>query len=326
MKVPYPALVLAALALAPLPAYADPLKVVASFSVIGDFANAVGGDHIDLTTIVGANGDIHVYEPTPADAVAMSKADVILANGLALEGFLDRLVAASGTSAPLIELTSGIATLASTEADEHDHEDTDHDHDHEHDEDAADHVHADEDGHHHHGDLDPHAWHSVANAGVYVKNIETAFCAADPDNCPVYTANAAAYLDELAALDADIHQMVDAIPDNERTIITSHDAFAYFGHDYGLTFLAPQGVSTEAEPSAADVASLIRQIRDEHAAAVFTENVTDPRIVEQIAEETGISVGGELYALLSGPDAPAATYIDMARHNAETISAAILGN
>ena len=321
MKVSFSALVLAALALAPLPALAGPLKVVASFSVIGDFAKQVGGDQIDLTTIVGANGDIHVYEPTPADAVEMSKADVILINGLALEGFLDRLVTASGNKAPVVELTKGITPLASTEADDHDHDHEDADHD----EEDADHDHGDEDGHHHHGDLDPHAWQSVANAEIYVKNIETAFCAADPDNCPDYTANAAAYLDKLSTLDADIHQMIDAIPSDKRIIITSHDAFAYFGHEYGLSFLAPQGVSTEAEPSAADVANLIRQIREEHAAALFTENVTDPRVVEQIAEETGISVGGELYALLSGPDAPAATYIDMERHNAETISAAIIG-
>lgn len=319
MKVPYSILALAALALAPLPAVAGPLKVVASFSVIGDFARQVGGDHIDLTTIVGANGDIHVYEPTPADAVAMSKANVILVNGLALEGFLDRLVAASGSGAPLIELTRGVATLASTEDDEHSHDDTGHD------EQAEDGDHEDEHGQHDHGDVDPHAWQSVANAGIYVKNIEMAFCAADPDNCPVYSANATAYLGKLEALDADIHVLMDTIPADKRTIITSHDAFAYFGHEYGLTFLAPQSISTEAEPSAAGIAGLIRQIRDEHAAALFTENVTDPRLVEQIAGETGISVGGELYALLSGPEEAAATYLDMARHNAETISAAILG-
>ena len=324
LKALTPALMLAALALAPLPALADPLKVVASFSVIGDFAEQVGGDRIALTTLVGANGDIHVYEPTPADAVAMSKADVVLVNGLALEGFLDRLVAASGSKAPLIELSDGIDPIANGEDEDHDHEGDADDHDHE--QEDEDHDHADEDGHHHHGAFDPHAWQSVANAEIYVKNVEAAFCAADPDGCETYSANAAAYLDALSALDDNIHAMMDAIPADKRTVITSHDAFAYFGSEYGLKFLSPQGVSTDAEPSAADVATLIRQIRDAHAAAIFTENVSDPRVIEQIAMETGVNVGGELYALLSGPDAPAADYVEMMRHNAETISAAIQGD
>ena len=313
LKNPLFALAFAALALAPLPALAAPLKVVASFSVIGDFAAEVGGDRIDLTTLVGPNGDIHVYEPKPADAVSMSKADVILVNGLALEGFLDRLVAASDTKAPVVELTKGITPIAGTE------EDADHD-----DEAGSQNEH-DEAGHHHHGAYDPHAWQSAANAEIYVKNIEAAFCTADPDGCPVYTANAEAYLGKLTALDGEIHAMFDAVPAGNRVVITSHDAFGYFGREYGLSFLAPQGISTDAEPSAAGVAALIQQIRSEHAAALFTENVTDPRVVEQISRETGISIGGELYALLSGPDGPAATYLGMERYNAKTIATAILG-
>ena len=338
LKTSLATLVLTAMALAPVPALAEPLKVVASFSIIADFAQQVGGDRIELTTLVGPDGDTHVYEPKPADAVAMSKADVILVNGLALEGFLDRLVDASGTDAPVIALSDGIDVIANGEDDDdehHDdeseaHDDDDHDHhdgdDHDdHDEDG-DHDH-EEAGHHHHGAYDPHAWLSVPNAEIYVGNIRDAFCAVDAEGCPVYEANAADYIDELAALDTEIHKELDRIPADKRVIITSHAAFAYFGREYGLTFLSPQGLSTEAEPSAADVAALIRQIRDDGATALFSERIADPRVIEQIADETDVAVNGDLYTgALSSADGPASTYIDMMRFDANAIGAATLGD
>lgn len=308
-------------------ASAESLKVVASFSIIADFAKNVGGDRVDITTLVGPNGDAHVYEPKPADAAAVAAADVVLVNGLQLEGFLQRLVEASGTKAPIVELSKGGEVLKI--ADEpHPHEEDDDD---DHAAGEAGHAeggqHAHEEGHHHHGEYDPHAWQSVRNAEVYVKNIADAFCAADAAGCDGYRANADAYGRKLEALDAEIRAAIAGIPADKRSIITSHDAFGYFEHDYGLAFLAPEGVSTESEASAADVAALIRQIRDDKASAIFVENITNPRLIEQIAGETGLKVGGELYSdALSDAGGPAATYIDMMRHNVATIKGAILGS
>jgi zinc/manganese transport system substrate-binding protein len=337
----------AALALLAWPqADARELQVVSTFSVISDFARNVGGERIKLTTLVPPNGDTHSYEPKPADAVAVGRADVVLANGLHLEGFLDRLVQASGATAPVIALTQGVELLRNTE-EEHDHHDEhdaqDHDHDH-HDEgkhghgehahhhakkpagsqgheDATAHAH-----HHHHGEYDPHAWQSVRNAQIYVNNIAKAFCAADATGCPDYQANAKAYDEKLQALDAELKASVAQIPAARRTIITSHDAFGYLGREYGFLFLAPQGISTESEASAADVAALIQQIKNQKAAALFLENVSNPRLIQQIANETGMKIGGELYSdALSTADGPAATYIDMMRHNVNTIRDAALG-
>ncbi len=309
-------------------ASAENLKVVASFSIIADLARNVGGDRVDITTLVGPNGDAHVYEPKPADAAAVGAADVVLVNGLQLEGFLQRLIEASGTKAPVVELTKGGEILRL--ADEpHPHEEADGDeagksaaeggHDHE--------KEGHEEGHHHHGEFDPHAWQSVHNAEVYVKNIADAFCAADAAGCDTYKANAEAYGAKLEALDVEVKAAVAQIPEEKRVIITSHDAFGYFEHEYGLQFLAPEGISTESEASAADVAALIKQIRDDKASAIFMENITNPRLMEQIASETGLKIGGELYSdALSDESGPASTYIDMMRHNVSTIKGAILGS
>ncbi|MAU97652.1 MAG: ABC transporter substrate-binding protein [Fulvimarina sp.] len=312
-------------------ASAQELKVVASFSVIADFAKNVGGDRVEITTLVGPNGDAHVYEPKPADARALAEADVVLANGLQFEGFLPRLIEASGTEAPVIELTKGGEVLRNSEEEHHhDHEEASadgHDHDHDHEAEEADHDHAEGHGHHHHGEYDPHAWQSVHNAEVYVKNIADAFCEADADGCDTYRANADAYEKKLAELDTYVKEQVAEIPENKRTVITSHDAFGYFQHEYGLKFLAPEGISTESEASAADVAALVNQVKEDQASAVFVENITNPRLIEQIANETGLKVGGELYSdALSDEDGPASTYIDMMRHNVETIKNDILGS
>ncbi|HHZ09784.1 MAG TPA: metal ABC transporter substrate-binding protein [Rhizobiales bacterium] len=296
-------------------AMADGLKVVASFSIIADFARNVGGDRVTIVTLVGPEGDAHVYEPKPADAASVGSADVVLVNGLQFEGFLNRLVEASGTRAPVVELTRGAEVLKASETEHH------------HGEEGGDSAeHGSETGHDH-GAFDPHAWQSVHNAEIYVKNIADAFCAADAAGCETYRANAAAYGERLEALDAEIRAAVDGIPAGKRTIITSHDAFGYFDHEYGIRFLAPKGVSTESEASAADVAALIRQIREDRASAIFVENITNPRLVEQIASETGLTVGGALYSdALSAADGPASTYIDMMRHNITTIRGAILGS
>ena len=180
---------------------------------------------------------------------------------------------------------------------------------------------------HHLGATDPHAWQSIANAEIYVKNVAAALCAADSGDCAAYEANAAAYASELKAIDASIKAGFAAVPVERRKVITTHDAFGYFARAYGVEFLAPLGVSTEAEASAGDVASLIEQIRKEGLTAIFLENISDPRLIKQIASETGVRPGGELYSdALSPPDGPAFTYADMMRHNATLLQSAMLGS
>lgn len=317
----------ATLALLALPqANAQPLKVVATFSIIGDFAANVGGSRIALTTLVGPDGDAHAYEPRPSDATAIRNADVVLVNGEHFEGFLQRLIQASGGSASVVELTKGAALLRAGDKahDSHDHHEHGHKHGHGDDEHHK-HDHADP-HHHHHGDVDPHAWQSVRNARVYVNNIAEALCAADREGCPSYAANAKSYGEKLDALEQELKAAMAEIPSDRRTIITSHDAFAYLGHEYGMRFLAPQGTSTESDASAADVAALIRQIKEQKASAIFLENISNPRLIQQIANETGTKIGGRLYSdALSAANGPAATYIDMMRHNVNTIRDAALG-
>lgn len=304
-------------------ATAAELKVVASFSIIADFAKNVGGERVEISSLVGPDGDAHVYEPRPADAATLEGADVVLVNGLQFEGFMSRLIEASGTKASVVEVTKGIEPIKSDEEDPnheseekveagHDHEKAGHDHAHE---------------GHHHGEFDPHAWQSIHNAEIYVKNIADAFCEADKGGCATYTANAEAYVAKLGELETEVKAAIEAIPADKRTVITSHDAFGYFSHEYGLKFIAPEGISTEAEASAADVAKLIDQVKHDKASAIFLENITNPRLIEQISTETGIKIGGTLYSdALSKSDGPASTYIDMFRYNVNTMKAAILGS
>jgi zinc/manganese transport system substrate-binding protein len=269
------------------------LPVVATFSILGDFVANVGGDRLALTTLVGPDGDGHVYSPTPADARRMTEARVVFVNGLQFEGWIRRLVRSSGTRATVVEATRGIRALKS----EDDHKGHSH-------------------GGHDHGEFDPHAWQSVASAKVYVANIRDALITADADGRDIYTANAASYTAELDKLDAEIRAAIERIPVDRRKIITSHDAFAYFEDAYGLEFISPQGVSTESEASARDVARIIAQIRREKIAAVFLENISDPRLIKRIADETGARIGGTIYSdALSKADGPASTYLKMMRHN-----------
>ena len=287
------------------PASAEALKVVSSFTVISDFAKNVGGDKVSITTLVGPDGDAHVYEPKPSDAVAVAGADVVLVNGLHFEGFLPRLVEASATKAPIVELTKGVEPIKSAE------------------EDHGDSGAAKEE----HGAYDPHAFQSIRNAKIYVQNIVDAFCTADATNCDSYKTNAAAYTKKLDATEAEVKAAIASIPESKRLIITSHDAFGYFQHESGLKFLAPEGISTDSEASAADIVALIKQVKEDKASAIFVENITNPRLIEQIASETKLNVGGTLFSdALSKPDEGAATYIDMMHHNIATFKKAILGS
>ena len=281
----------------PLPAFAqEKLPVVASFSILGDFVREIGGERVAVTTLVGPDGDAHVYSPTPADAKTVAGAKLVVVNGLKFEGWLTRLVKSSGTKATVATATTGITPLKM----------------------ADDHGHG-------HGGEDPHAWQSVANARLYVGNVRDALIAADPAGKATYEANAAAYQTKLDALEAEIKAAVARIPADRRKAITSHDAFGYFVKAYGIAFIAPQGVSTEAEASAKDVARIIRQIKAQKVPAVFLENITNPRLAEQIARESGAKIGGRLYSdALSAADGPAGTYIAMMKHNISQIEKALV--
>jgi zinc/manganese transport system substrate-binding protein len=278
------------------------LPVVATFSILGDMVRNVGGDRIRLTTLVGANADAHVYAPTPADAKAVADARVVVTNGLRFEGWIDRLIKASGTKATVVQATRGVKTIK---------EQAGHGHGHSHG--------------HSHGGVDPHAWQSVENAIIYVANIRDGLIGADPAGKAEYEANAARYTAELQALHAELKALTAKLPSDRRKVITGHDAFGYFEAAYGLTFLSPQGVSTESEASARDVARIIAQIKREKVGAVFLENVSDPRLVKRIADETGARVGGTLFSdALSAADGPAATYVAMMRHNITTLTDALM--
>ena len=296
-------------------ANAAPLNVVASFSIIEDLVRNVGADRVTVNSIVPANGDAHTYEPRPADVIALKRADLVLVNGLQFDLFMQRLAKSSDTKAPVIEVSKGVTPLKNTE-DEHAHGHEHHDHDHDQSEGQHD---------HHHGEYDPHAWQSVPNTILYVKNIAEALCAADKDGCDTYKTNAADYTTKLKALDASVRAAIAALPADKRTIITSHDAFGYLGATYGLTLLAPEGTSSESEATAADVAAIIRQVRKDKSAAIFMENISNPALIKQISAESGVSVGGKLYSdALSGPDEPASTYLKMMQYNVDTITKAIL--
>jgi zinc/manganese transport system substrate-binding protein len=266
----------------------DRLNVVASFSILGDFVRNVGGDRVNVTTLVGANSDVHVYSPTPADAKKVADAKRVFINGLGLEGWLPRLVQSAGGKAVIVTATSGIAPLQLG------------------------------------SDADPHAWQSVVNARIYVANIRDALIAADAADAAAFRSNADAYATKLDGLDREVREAVAQIPEARRKVISTHRAFGYFAAAYGIDFIAPLGVSTESEASARDIAGIITQVKTAKIPAVFLENISDPRLIRQIAAETGAKVGGTLYSDSLTPekgDAP--TYIDMVRHNIKALTSAL---
>jgi zinc/manganese transport system substrate-binding protein len=289
----------------------DPIPVVATFSVLGDMVKRIGGEHISLTTLVGADGDTHVYQPTPQAARVVAEADVLFINGLGFEGWLERLVEAAPFAGSLVVATTGIEPIAFG-----DHDDHEEGHEEGHEE-ATDH-------HGEHGAFDPHAWHSFTNAIIYANNIAAGLAQVDPTNAGFYYQNHQIFVNEIRALKAEADVIMAALPIDKRTVVTPHDGFGYFADLYNLRFEAPQGLSTESEASAADVAKLILLIRKQEISAVFIESITDNRLMEQIANETGAVIGGKLYSdALSSEDQPASTYLDMMRHNTKTLSQAL---
>ncbi len=296
---------------------AQPLQAVASFSILGDIVREVGGDDVQLTTLVGPDGDAHEYEPTPADAKKLSAAKVLFVNGLDFEVWLPRLVKASGFAGHTVVASQGV-TPRKFAGHDHGHDDKDHDHDH-----GSAHAHGGEDGHHH-GDADPHAWQNLANGVIYARNVADGLAAADPAHADAYRKRADAYIARLQAADAAVRKTFAAIPAQRRKVVTSHDAFGYFGDAYGVQFISAVGVSTAAEPAAGDVARIIEQVKRDKVPAVFVENITSPRLVQQIARETGAKVGGTLYSdALSKPGQPGATYLEMFEWNVRQLAAAL---
>jgi zinc/manganese transport system substrate-binding protein len=282
-------LVCAVLATAVAPVHAqERVNVVASFSILGDFVKNVGGDRVAVTTLVGPNGDVHVYDPAPSDAKTIAGARLLVINGLGLEGWLPRLLQSSGGKASIITASRGIAPLKVG------------------------------------SDADPHAWQSVADAKIYVTNISDALAAADPADAGVFRANARDYLTKLDALDGEVREAMAKIPPSRRKVISTHDAFGYFAAAYGIEFIAPVGVSTESEASARDVAGIITEIKRQKIPAVFLENISDPRLIRRISAETGARVGGTLYSdSLTGEKGDAPTYIELVRHNIKALTAAL---
>ncbi len=277
----------------------DKLNVVASFSILRDWVAIVGGDRVEVSALVGPGGDAHVYTPPPRDAKFVGAARLIVVNGLGFEGWMDRLVQASATRAPVIVASADVVPLPPPYPLPH----------------AGEGRVGGRFGNAAAG-IDPHAWQSVRNAEIYVSNIRDGLMRADPQGRETYEANAAAYVQELGRLDADIRRAVATIPPARRKVITTHDAFGYFAADYGIEFVAVQGVSTETEASARDIARIIRAIREQNIPALFFENAVDPRLVRRIAAETGARIGGTLFSdALTAPPGPAATYVDMMRHN-----------
>jgi len=264
------------------------LNVVASFSILADFARAIGGDRVDVMTLVGPNADVHVYTPAPSDAKTIAGAKLVIVNGLGLEGWLPRLVQSAGGKATIVVASTGIAPLKRG------------------------------------AEADPHAWQSVPNAKIYVANIRDALAAADPADAAAFHANAGRYLAELGALDAEVRAAVANIPPERRKVISTHDAFGYFAEAYGIAFIAPLGVSTETEPSARDIAGIIGQIKQAKIPAVFLENMSDDRLIGRIAAESGAKLGGTLYSdALTGEKGDAPTYIAMVKHNITALTSAL---
>ncbi len=272
----------------------SPLRAVATFSILADFVKQVGREHV-VVSIVGPNSDAHIYEPTPQDVRIVSAADIIFTNGFGFEGWLSRLIETSGCKGKIVVATEGIIPRLLNDPDEGVVE-------------------------------DPHAWHDVMYVKRYIQNIQKALSTIDPERRDIYASNAVAYLKELEDLNQEIIQQIEEIPPEARTIITAHDAFGYFGARYGINFLAPVGISTEAEPSVQDIVRLIQMIQAHNIKMIFVENISNPKMIHQIAEETGAFVGGVLYSdALSDTHEPGATYLNLMRHNVHLFVSSMRG-
>jgi zinc/manganese transport system substrate-binding protein len=278
----------------------EPLPVVASFSILADMVKQVGGPHVEVSSLVGPNSDAHVFDPTPADAKRLAAAKLVVVNGLGFEGWLNRLVKSSGYKGPVLTASKGVKTIPMAKSD-HGH------------------------GHSHsHAAPDPHAWQSLLNARQYVENIRVALSAAMPAHSADFQSRTTDYLKQIDALEKSTQARIAAVPMERRRVITSHDAFGYFARQYKVTFYPLQGLSTASEPSAADVVRIVNEIKKNKVTAIFAENISDPRVLERVAKDSGAKIGGTLYAdALSAPGTQADTYLKMFELNVSTILSGI---
>lgn len=277
----------------------EPLTVVTSFSILADLVRAIGGDRVEVIALIGPGADAHAFEPRPGQIRLIAESNLVVVNGLGFDSWVQRLADANGYAGPVVIASEGVPAIVAEHDEDHDHG---------------------------HGAIDPHAWQNVANAVTYVRNIAAGLTELDPGGAAYYRANLATYETALDELDAEIRAIIGALPPDYRLVVTSHDAFGHFGAAYGLEFVGLQGVNPEAAPGAGDMAAVIEQIRAVGATAIFVEAWANPALIEQIARETGAAIGGTLYAdTLSEPAGPAATYLDMMRHNARTLAAALGG-
>lgn len=269
---------------------ADKLPVTASFSILGDLVRVVGGERVTVTTLVGPNEDAHVFEAKPSDAKTLLASKLVVTNGLGFEPWAGKLIKSAGYKGDTVVAAKGVkAKHTEKEKGQHGHA---------------------------HDDADPHAWQNPNNVVLYVRNIAAGLSKVDSAGASTYQANAEAYVKELQTLDAWAKEQFAAIPKDKRKVITSHDAFGYFAAQYDITFLAPQGINTHTEPSAKQVAQLIKQMQREKIRAVFVENMSSPKLIAQLSKDAGATVGASLYAdALSSADKPGATYLQMIRHN-----------
>lgn len=286
----------------------EPMQVVATFSILADMVKEIGGERVTVSSIVGPNADSHRFEPSPGEARTLQNASVLVLNGLDFELWLPRLVEASGFKGRQVLASEGVKLRRLQSAtpgtgQDHSHDDAGSRHD--------------ADGSHHHGDTDPHAWQDLSNGVIYARNIAAGLAKADPRNASYYQGRAASYIARMKTLDNEIRQAIAAIPPERRRVITTHDAFGYFGDAYGIEFIPVSGFSNQAEPSAADVARIITIAREQKVGGVFIENMSNSLLAQQIAREGDVLMGGTLYAdALGPPDQPAATYLGMLSWNA----------
>jgi len=261
------------------------LDVVASFSILGDMVAQVAGDRATVSNIVGPDADAHLYTPSTGDAVAVSEADLVIVNGFGFETWSAKLIEASGTDAAIAVATTGITPLLVE------------------------------------GEIDPHAWNALSNAIIYVNNIEAALSAVSPEDAGFFKKNADSYRAQIDALHKRALADISRLPKEKRIVVTAHDAFGYLASEYGLKFLAPQGIDTEAEPSAKQLAELITFLKQTGAGALFVENIANSDLIAQISRETGLQIGGRLYSdALSVKGSPATSYLAMFAHNLELIT------